>query len=83
MLAFAKLQHQLASRLQMRPALRRQQTIKLQAIRAAIQSQARIEIANLRLQRRNLGTRNVRRIADDQVERNAGIDDRKAIARVK
>ena len=79
-LAIAEFKHDFPVRLQERSSLRRDQTVKLQAIRAAVEREPRVEIADLRLERRNLRGRDVRRIADDQVESRGSRYSGKAVA---
>ena len=79
-MAVAEFNHDFPGGVQECFGLRCNQTIKLQTVRAAVERGAWIKIAHFRLERRNLGGRNVGRIADDEVGSRGVWQCRKTIA---
>src|SRR5579862_8485012 len=67
-LAVAEFQHDFAIRFQKGFCFLRQPPVEIQAVHAAVQRRAWVKIADFGLERGNFGGRNVRGIADNQVE---------------
>src|ERR1041385_1955695 len=67
-LSVAEFRHEFAAGLEKLCGLRREQRVKIQPVRPAIERRAWIEIPHFRLQRRDFAARNVRRVADDEIE---------------
>ena len=82
-LAIRKLDEQAATGLQELGRPLREGAVKVEAIGAAIQRQARVVVAHLRRQSLDLDARNVRGVADDQIKRQTTRQRGEAVAQME
>lgn len=82
-LAVAKFSEEAAVRVQPSGALRRKPSVKSQPVRAAVERQARVKVADFGLKRGDFRRRDVGRIRNDEIEAQFGWQSGKAVAEME